>query len=148
LTFLLTDRTSPSIGLCSSSSNSRRTIAMSGDTVTMSVTASKAITTPTVKIGGVFASTVTRVNSTSYIATRVITSADSNGVLAVNVISTDLAGNSVTSTTDSCSVIVGKLKLNPPLFYTCKLVFTSFFFMSRPDASNFDTSFRYFQQRN
>ena len=103
------DHTAPTLTAVSiASNNSSTTLAKVGDTVTLSFTASEAITTPVVTIDGV-AATVS--GSGPYTATHLMSSADATGPVTFTVNFADLATNvgaQVTSTTNASAVIFDK----------------------------------------
>ncbi|MGA2417880.1 MAG: Ig-like domain-containing protein [Candidatus Staskawiczbacteria bacterium] len=92
------------------SSNANVAFAKTGDTITLTFSASEAINTPTVAIAG-YPITVSGTGAGPYTATYVMASGDAEGVVSFNIVFSDLAGNAgtpVTSTTDSSSVTFGK----------------------------------------
>lgn len=103
----LPDETPPTLTLLSvASSNANPALAMVGDVVTVSMTANEAIEAPVVTIGGAAAENVTGVGA-SWQATRTLNSGDAQGVVAISVTATDIAGNeaeAVTMTTDASVV--------------------------------------------
>ena len=80
------DQTAPTLAPVSiTSNNSNPSLATTDDTVTLSFTSSENILPPTVTFGGVTASTVTGSN-TSWSATKTITGADADGLVAFSTI--------------------------------------------------------------
>jgi hypothetical protein len=104
------DNTPPTLSpVTIASNNSTPTLAKVGDTITLSFTSSQNIQTPTVTIAG-HAATVSGANS-SWNATYVMASGDTEGIVPFNIVFTDLAGNAgtaVTATTNSSSVTFDK----------------------------------------
>ncbi len=98
------------------SDNSDRSLAIPGNTVTLSFTSSEPIETPTVTINGGAPATLTESN-TSWSATKAITSTDPNGIVMFTINYSGLASNAsaqVTGTTDNSSVTVDKT-VQPPI---------------------------------
>ena len=98
------------------SNNSDRSLAIPGNTVTLSFTSSEPIETPTVTINGGAPATLTESN-TSWSATKAITSTDPNGIVMFIINYSGLASNTsaqVTGTTDNSSVTVDKT-VQPPI---------------------------------
>jgi len=102
------DRTAPSINtLTISSNNASPSIAKVGDIVTVLLTASEPIQTPTITIAGQ-AATVTGTSST-YTATYTVSNSTPQGTASISVSYSDLAGNAgttATSTTNSSSLLI------------------------------------------
>ena len=89
------------------SNNANTAIAIVGNTVTLTFTASEAINNPTVTIAGHSATKASGSGSGPYTYTYVMTSSDTAGVVPFSISFSDLAGNAgtaVTSATDSSSV--------------------------------------------
>lgn len=104
----LLDVTLPTLNPVSiASTNSNNTVATTGDTVTLSFTASEPLSAiPTVTIAG-RAATVSSTSANNYTASYTLSSSDSPGVITFGVDFTDSAGNAgtqVTTTTDSSAV--------------------------------------------
>ena len=98
------------------SNNSDRSLAIPGNTITLSFTSSEPIETPTVTINGGAPATLTESN-TSWSATKAITSTDPNGIVMFTINYSGLASNTsaqVTGTTDNSSVTVDKT-VQPPI---------------------------------
>ena len=98
------------------SNNSDRSLAIPGNTITLSFTSSEPIETPTVTINGGAPATLTESN-TSWSATKAITSTDPNGIVTFTINYSGLASNTsaqVTGTTDNSSVTVDKT-VQPPI---------------------------------
>lgn len=104
------DKTSPSLTAVAIVSNNAVTnLAKSGNTITLSITSSETIATPTVTIAG-NAATVTG-SGTSWTATYAATATTTEGIAAISINFTDLAGNpgtAVTATSNSSSVTVDR----------------------------------------
>ena len=103
------DTTAPTLTAVSIvSSNTNTSLATSGDTVTLSFTASEPIQTPTVTINGVDASATVTASGNTWSATKIITSTDTNGIVTFTIDYTDLSLNNGDRviTTDSTSVTI------------------------------------------
>ena len=88
------DKTAPTANsLVYKSDNANQLVAVQGNTVTLSFTASETIQTPTVTIGG-HAITATNTSGNNWIASYTVTGADPDGRLHFGTTLTDLAGNS------------------------------------------------------
>ena len=111
------DRTAPTLNpVTISSNNANSTLAASGDTVTLSFTASKSITDVEVTIGNV-AATVSG-SGTSWDATRTLDGTEPQGALSFTINFDDLAGNpgvQVSATTDSSAVTITVLDTDDAL---------------------------------
>ncbi|WP_172664882.1 MBG domain-containing protein [Pedobacter steynii] len=105
------DKTIPTLSTVTIASNNLTTsLAKAGDLITLNFTASEAIATPTVTMGG---TTVTPTNSggNNWTATQIVSGLTPEGVLAFNIAFSDLPGNAgtpVTATTNSSSVTVDR----------------------------------------
>ena len=103
---LVIDTTNPSLSTVSIASNNANTVlAKEGDTVTLSITSSESIQTPTVNIKGSPASIAG--GPTVWTASHVMAAGDSEGLVGFTIDYTDLAGNGgpqVTTTTPPSSV--------------------------------------------
>jgi len=104
---ILYDITAPTLSSVHiESNNANPVIAIVGNTITLTFTASEAISTPTVTIAG-HAASVSGSGSGPYTATYVMASGDAAGVIPFSISFSDIAGNAgtaVTSTTDTSSV--------------------------------------------
>ena len=93
-----------------SSNNSTPSVAKTGDTVSLAITASETISTPTVTVSG--QPTIVTGSGSNYPATRILDGSESEGVLTFLISNiTDSNGNSgtnVSSTTNSSSVTFDK----------------------------------------
>jgi gliding motility-associated-like protein len=90
-----------------SSGNANATKAKVGDIITLSITASEVIDSPTITIAG--QSATVSGNGTSWTATKTVASNTTNGTAAIQISYQDLAGNAgstVTMTTNSSAVTV------------------------------------------
>ena len=99
------------------SNNSDRSLAIPGNTITLSFTSSEPIETPTVTINGGVPATLTESSNTSWSATKAITFTDPNGIVTFTINYSGLASNAsaqVTGTTDNSSVTVDKT-VQPPI---------------------------------
>jgi gliding motility-associated-like protein len=104
------DISNPTISsLLISSSNANAALAKVGDVITISLTASESIATPTVSIAG---GTVSMTGSGgTYTATYTVTSSTTQGTVSISVSFADISGNAgttVTSTTNASSVVVDR----------------------------------------
>ncbi|MES2371327.1 MAG: gliding motility-associated C-terminal domain-containing protein [Bacteroidota bacterium] len=106
------DKTNPVISsLTIASNNSDPTKAKVGDVVTINLTASEPIKTPSVTIASHAATTITNTGANNWSATYTMTSADLNGTVAMQVSVSDLASNNsstLITTTNSSSVVFDK----------------------------------------
>ncbi len=103
------DLTNPTLSPVSlATNNASGTWAKAGDTITLSMTASEAITTPIVSIAS--SAGVVSGSSTTWSATYIVQSTDVQGAAAISISGfNDLAGNpgsTVTATTDASSVAI------------------------------------------
>ncbi len=102
------DKTAPTLSTVTiASNNSNTSKAKTGDVITLGFISSEIINTPTITIAG---QPVTAVNTTAnvWMASYTMTGSDAEGIVAFNIIYTDLAGNAgtvVTATTNSSSVV-------------------------------------------
>lgn len=105
------DKTAPSLSSVKiASSNANTAKAKVGDVVTLSFTASKALQSPTVTIGG-HAVTATNASGNNWAAAYTMAAADTEGTIAFSIAFRDLAGNAgtaVTATTNSSAVVFDK----------------------------------------
>lgn len=102
------------------SDNTNTSLAKEGNTITLSFTTSEPVTTPTATIAGKTA-TVTNVSGNDYTATYTLTAAETQGVAAIAVDLSDIAGNKATqviATTDSSSVTIDTVSPTP--FYIAR----------------------------
>lgn len=106
------DKTNPVISsLTIASNNSDPTKAKVGDVVTINLTASEPIKTPSVTIASHAATTITNTGANNWSATYTMTSADLNGTVAMQVSVSDLASNNsstLITTTNSSNVTFDK----------------------------------------
>jgi hypothetical protein len=94
------------------SDNNNKLIAKAGDNVTLSFTASEAITRPTVNLAG-HAVTPTNTSNNAWKVEYTMASNDTEGKIPFNIAFSDLSGKTgkaVSTTTDSSSVIFDKTK--------------------------------------
>ena len=117
-TELVTDTTDPTLTTISIASNNAddTSLAITGDIVTLRFIASEPIGTPLVTIDGVTAFMVPGIDNTDWIATKTITSADSEGVVTFMIQYTDLANNAGIPgivTTDGTDVTVDNTRPTP-----------------------------------
>ncbi len=110
------DRIAPTLSLITiSSNNSNTSKAKVGDIISLSLTASETIQTPSVTIAGQSATVVG--SGGTYTATYTVTSTTNEGSATISVTFSDLAGNNgtATATTNSSSVVVDRTTptLNP-----------------------------------
>ena len=117
------------------SSNANPSLATTGNTVTVTLTADEAIVTPIVTIGGIAAVAVG--SGANWQASRVITDADDEGAIPFSITYADFAGNAgvpVSTTTDSSSVTVSTdapevvIEGAPSTFMTLASISVSFTF--------------------
>ena len=108
------DTTKPTLDtvLLTSSNSVDNTLAIPGDTVTLSFTSSEPIGTPVVTInGGEVTATVLGPDNTFWVATTVITPEDSPGAVTFEIAFTDLATNvgiPIAATTDGTGVTISQ----------------------------------------
>ncbi len=103
------DTTAPTLTAVSiASSNTNTSLATTGDTVTLSFTASEPIQTPTVTINGVDASATVTGSGNTWSATKIIISTDTNDIVTFTIDYTDLSLNNGDRviTTDGTSVTI------------------------------------------
>ncbi len=104
----ITAPTLPTVEISSNNTNNTE-FAKLADTITLSIIADENIQTPTVTIAG--ESTTVTGSGMNYTATYTVVEETVEGVAAINITYTDLAGNAgtaVTATTDSSTVTVDK----------------------------------------
>jgi len=108
---VLVDTATPSVSAVSiSTGNPSVTLAKSGDTITVALTASEAIQPPIVTIAGASA-TVANTGGNSWTGTILVGASTPEGVASISISYSDIAGNSgvsLNATTDASSVSVDR----------------------------------------
>ena len=123
VTIDLTPPTLPSVTIASDNS-ADTTRANAGDPITLTITASEALVSPTVTIAG--SSATVSGTGTSYTATYTVVSSDDEGFVGVAVGFADIAGNvgaTLTSTTSSANRVY--IDLSPPTLSSVQIASTN-----------------------